>query len=701
MPSFYFLPQNRRRPLSRKDAAPRSLVETGQTLAILAIMMLALVAFVGLASDGAILYITYGQLRRATDAAALSAAAQLREARTDEELDRTVQETMQLQGIVAPVHIGNTDELGAEATDGVDNDGDGCIDDPGQLCFVVQTCERVYGAVPEGFDDVLIDTDPVICTFPARKLVRVNASTSAEFVFMRLWGWNRVQLNATATSEAAALDVMLVLDVSYSMTWDATLSNGFDDDGDGCVDEAADESGCATFNGHADDWLGSKATGNGVVNPLASPGVLPDTTPNCNTAGAASTIAYLQGANRLPASWMADLNGDSVGETAIAPLTPCRPFEYVRDAALRFVSTYVDFPYDRVGIITFASAPCPPGRTYATCATNQTTVRQSIGDGDDLLETVAALQDGGVLSYGTLDRLEVSARPPCHGDGSQRWSPNDLYPNLWDGGEAGTTAGDPDAGDFGECENTDTGDGLLLAFDDLNSNRRSNAVRFIILLSDGAASTSAYNVATNYDPDTYACPNERRTATLQGGSPNPFYDQYFGNRPCQDGDSRNFYVFRHDSASGDYDADDYARDQADEIADAGNTIIFAIGLGAEVTNNPDGGGGCSVDVYGTLPDSNSGNPDCLPNGEQLLRYIADQGDGINPPDPDPCGRDDTPGIADPASPTAAELAANPIYSLYTEPVGSSCGNYFYAPGGLNVRAVFDEIAQRIFTRLTQ
>jgi hypothetical protein len=30
-----------------------------------------------------------------------------------------------------------------------------------------------------------------------------------------------------------------------------------------------------------------------------------------------------------------------------------------------------------------------------------------------------------------------------------------------------------------------------------------------------------------------------------------------------------------------------------------------------------------------------------------------------------------------------------------------CGNYFYAPSGANVRQVFDNIAQRIFTRLTQ
>jgi len=444
---------------------------------------------------------------------------------------------------------------------------------------------------------------------------------------------------------------------------------------------------------------------------VTGPGVLPDTTPNCNTGAATSAIAPLQAAGKLPLNLNADLNGNPLdgNEALVSPLTPCRPFEYVRDAALRFVMTYLDLPYDRVGIVTFASAPCPPGSTgaYATwCGQNQTSVRQSIGDGYSLPDSIRALSVGGATSYGTLSPLEVSSRPPCHGDGSQK---DTLFPNLWDGGAPGAVAGDPDAGDYGECENTDTGDGLKFAFDNLNLNLRSNAVRFMILLSDGAASTSAYDAAQAFNPSapaydgTYACPNEKRTQFLSDGSPNPFWDQYFSNRPCVDGDARNFYVFRHSNSNDKYDADDYARDQADAIAASPNaTVIYTIGLGAEVTDNPGGGGGCSIDVFGTLPDKNSGNPDCMANGEQLLRYIADKGDGINPPDPDPCLRSDSPSPADPANPTAAELTANPNYSLYLETTGKdNCGNYFYAAAGLNVRLVFEQIAQRIFTRLTQ
>jgi len=703
MPSFHLLPPKLPLPLSHKKPGHKHGADSGQSLAILAIMFLALLAFVGLAADSGVLYVTYTQLRRGTDAAALAVAAQLREARPQDELERTAEEILRLQGLVPPIHIG-IDEF--DTANNTDDDGDNCADDPAKLCFRVETCETLYpssGPITS-YTDSRLTEQPALCTFPVRKLVRVVASTSAEMAFMRVWGWQRVRLDASAASEAAALDVMIVMDVSYSMTWDATLTNGFDDDGDGCVDEPTSEVGCATPNGHPDDWLGAKGNDNGLVNGSttdnapAGPGSedgLPDTTPNCNTVAAASTITYLQSQGQLPGNVMGDLDENGSEETPLGPLTPCRPFEYVRDAAIRFVKQYIQFPYDRVGIVTFASAPCPSGRTYTTCSTAWTGVRQSIGDGLSEPDTLKALSIGGTTTYSPvtpLSSLLVSSKPPCHGNDPRK---EVLFPNKWYGGQAGSAPGQPLPGAYGECENTDTGDGLRLGYVDLVNNRRSNAVPIIILLSDGAASASANDAATFFTPATYACPND----WLNSGS--PYYDPYFLNRVCQDGDSRNFGSLRHTNASNKYDADDYARDQADVISLAGGTIIFTIGLGAEVTNNPGGGVGCAFDIYGTLPNANTGNPDCLPNGEQLLRYIADKGDGINPPDPDPCNRDDSPAPANPALPTAAEMLANPEYSLYLAPIGTTCGNYFYATGGLNVRAVFDEIAQRIFTRLTQ
>jgi hypothetical protein len=123
----------------------------------------------------------------------------------------------------------------------------------------------------------------------------------------------------------------------------------------------------------------------------------------------------------------------------------------------------------------------------------------------------------------------------------------------------------------------------------------------------------------------------------------------------------------------DYDADDYARDMADFLgcpdptepqppscastAPGGqNVVVFSIGLGDLVINNP------------------VGDPDA---GEQLLRYAAAAGDdGI--PATDPC---------DPPGPPVV-------------PSGDDCGNYYFSPTGAGLIQVFEAIASRIFTRIT-
>jgi hypothetical protein len=85
-------------------------------------------------------------------------------------------------------------------------------------------------------------------------------------------------------------------------------------------------------------------------------------------------------------------------------------------------------------------------------------------------------------------------------------------------------------------------------------------------------------------------------------------------------------------------------------------VIFTIGLGDAVTEYARGG-----------------DPDA---GEQLLRYIANAGDNGDPaPANDPCN-------------------GPPAY-----PVGTSCGNYYFAPEGSDLQKVFEAIASRIFTRI--
>lgn len=67
--------------------------------------------------------------------------------------------------------------------------------------------------------------DPEICTADQRKLVRVTAQIESPTVFLRLFGWQNVLLQASAVSETAVLDVVIVMDVSESMMFDTTIKD--------------------------------------------------------------------------------------------------------------------------------------------------------------------------------------------------------------------------------------------------------------------------------------------------------------------------------------------------------------------------------------------------------------------------------------------------------------------------------------------
>ncbi len=64
---------------TRTQAASKR--ERGQILLLLALGFVGLLAFIGLATDVGILFISMGHLRRGVDSAALAAAAQFREGR--------------------------------------------------------------------------------------------------------------------------------------------------------------------------------------------------------------------------------------------------------------------------------------------------------------------------------------------------------------------------------------------------------------------------------------------------------------------------------------------------------------------------------------------------------------------------------------------------------------------------------------------
>lgn len=169
--------------------------QTGQTIVILAFGFIVLLGFVGIVTDVSLMFVRYSTLRRAIDAAAVSAAGQMRR--------------------VVPV---GSETYGQAYARGIT-----------QVNLAARQFIELYGVSPT---TVVVDTcattrkpdgtysDPQLeceSTLQPRKLVRVTAQVQSPTVFLRLLGWGTVTLEATAISETAVLDVVMIFDVSESM----------------------------------------------------------------------------------------------------------------------------------------------------------------------------------------------------------------------------------------------------------------------------------------------------------------------------------------------------------------------------------------------------------------------------------------------------------------------------------------------------
>lgn len=517
--------------------------QRGQALVLIALAFIGVAAFIGLTIDAGILFANVGHLRRATDAASLAAANQFREGRAPSELSDMATEFLELNGLSPTSVTAFVCDLGLP----------GSAYDDASLC-------------PGG-------TNPPSGGEAPRKFVRVEAELPVYFAFLPIIGWGSTTIRADSISEAASVDLVLVIDTSPSMTYDL-CTDGLDNENDGAGDGVVD-----------DCYL--TGTGDGTDGTPESDVVM------CNTATANDH--------------------------------KCHPFEEVRDAAKALVNRMY-FPYDRISIVTFSRKPV---------------IRLELND-NDAPQPCGVNPDPKTCALSVLDALEVDLEPDpaidCPG-----WSP------------------DPSG-----CMSTNTGDGLRQAggrfcLDDGppvsvagngNCDRtemREEAVWIVVLVSDGAANAGL----ASESPDIWYCPSS--THASPAGSGPPF---------CRDPSAST----RHAAADADYDADDYARDMADFVgcpgpslpqpaacagtAPGGNgAVIFSIGLGDLMINNPDG-------------DADA--------GEQLMRYIAAAGDDGDP-------------------------ATDPCSSAGT---GTSCGNYYFSPTGSGLLKVFEAIASRIFTRIT-
>lgn len=181
----------------RPDPEPRS---RGQILVIFAVALVVLIFFIGLAIDAGSLYVTYGQLKRAVDAAAVAAANTFKRGENVASMTAAAAEVLELHNV-------DSGEVELEVFI-CDEDGDSIRDDALQTL-----APEFYARCPrtESGDS-------------PRKLVWVQANQRAPFYFLGLLGFGSLPLTTQAIAEAAAVDLVIVLDISESM---ASATSGF------------------------------------------------------------------------------------------------------------------------------------------------------------------------------------------------------------------------------------------------------------------------------------------------------------------------------------------------------------------------------------------------------------------------------------------------------------------------------------------
>ena len=265
-------------------------------MVLIALAFVGLAAFIGLTVDGGILFIQIGHLRRAVDSSSIAAANQFREGRTLTEIEAAADEFINLNNLsAADADVFTCDILDPR---------------PGNT--------NPYHDVTLCPDDTNLDGVHDDSAF--RKYVRVIATMPVEFTFLPIIGFGSIDIQANAISEAASVDVVLVIDTSESMAYDAECGNGIDDDAFMEIN----------FGAGAEDGVDDCASTGGVAD-LFEDDYLRDPD-NCNDVYPA--VAGVQG--------------------------ECYPFEDVRDAATSLVGRMY-FPYDRIAIVIFdRNSPSPP-----------------------------------------------------------------------------------------------------------------------------------------------------------------------------------------------------------------------------------------------------------------------------------------------------------------------------------------------------
>lgn len=584
----------------------------GQIIVIFAISLLALLFFIGLAIDAGSVYITYGSLKRTVDSASIAAANEFKRDANMTDMTHAAEEVFQLMNV----------DFSTITLDLCDKDKNGIRDSGLPPQFEARCPDTADGEAP-------------------RKLVWLQATQNAPLYFLTLLGFHTIPLTTSTISEAAPLDVVIVLDTSESMA--SATSDYYNW-------LPYDPSGCNGTN-TCHPMLEAKEAAKALINTLAE-GYDQVSVVSFDSAdtriydlgldltAAKDAIDDLVVVNDDPpvlfkvwAPWRSGPNSLGVDVPHAGSYNPMNSedldgdgLDYDDPAVLGYTCPWADHPdvlEDRWWTVD-EGAPDPFGWGGVPCDRDN-------GPG----ETTPAFFDS--LDWNDSGIWEVS-------DQTDSWN--------W---ARAHTSSDAAADVFKfSALSTCSGCGLRQGANQLRNGGRFGSVWVMVFLSDGAVNLSDVHATYDEIPDA-----------LKNGFCGGEMSQEFWSSGCRDYTFTPRYCFDtssstcppgsiHTDTSPQYSVLNYAMDMVDSASltkstnsnePRGNEIaIYSIGL------NVDGG-----------------------IAEDFLRYMAAVGD-------------DGDRQTDPCSSTAPQ---------------TSCGQYYYAPSGARLLQIFEDIAARIYTRINQ
>lgn len=325
------------------------------------------------------------------------------------------------------------------------------------------------------------------------------------------------------------------------------------------------------------------------------------------------------------------------------PVDNCQPMRAVKDVALDFIDTLY-FPYDRVAVVTMTSQNAG-GQRYPV--------------------EILPLTSNKATVVSTINAVNVFQPRICDGSGTVEGACLQYVNGVYDGTVCEIyelNVNSPNV-DPSSCPSSNIGGVLNLASIALQGSGDPSTVRldsFWVVVGLFGGPANATDVIDPVEFPNGQCPMNTWLLSYQQG---PWCRDKYPSTRHDDGDTTS-YTNPMSGVTGTisiYDADDYARDMADNLATllTGNGVtIYTIGLGTPIKNLPKDGDG------NVIP----GEP---PVAEDLLRYIAEcAGEGVHNCD-----------------------------SLTTFDIKH--GQYFHAEDRNSLSAIFDRIAKNIATKLSQ